>query len=339
MKSFPILIFSFLSLGINAQDITQHDFSSRMDDISSVITYLSSERMEGREAGTRGSAAASEFIALMMQLNGLEPVAGNNKWFQEFTLIRFNTNKKDDLEDDYTDGDYFLEGDTSVLNPTVKIDTLRTRNVIGVIYGKDTTRTIIIGAHYDHLGKRNGKIYSGADDNVSGVTGMLELARAWKLEKEKPACNLIFAAWTAEEKGQLGSKYFVRNSIEDPEDVIICFNLDMISRSAPEDTLSLQLSIGTKPESESLRLMAGGINRGLSRPFELDLWDVTGHTGSDYRFFSEKGIPVMTFFSGYNSDYHTPGDTYEKVDLVKMNNILSLIDECVRRLTINMNKQ
>ena len=117
-----------------------------------------------------------------------------------------------------------------------------------------------------------------------------------------------------------------------PGKVLICFNMDMISRSAPEDTTGRQLSIGTLPVSDNLRQMAKEINLGFKRPFELDLWDVSGHTGSDYRFFSEAGIPVMTFFSGYDADYHTPGDTSEKIDLQKMNDILILINECIRKV-------
>jgi Zn-dependent M28 family amino/carboxypeptidase len=215
------------------------------------------------------------------------------------------------------------------------IDTLPARNVIGIIHGKDTTKSIVIGAHYDHLGMRNGLTFNGADDNASGVAGLLSLAKKWATSGEKPPCNLIFCAWTAEEKGQLGSKYFVRHTGAKPGKVLICFNMDMISRSAPEDTTGRQISIGTLPVSENLRQMANEINKRFARPFEFELWDVTGHTGSDYRFFSEAGIPVMTFFSGYNSDYHTPGDTSDKIDIQKMNDILILVNECIRKVLLD----
>jgi di/tripeptidase len=93
------------------------------------------------------------------------------------------------------------------------------------------------------------------------------------------------------------------------------------------------ISIGTLPESENLRQIVRNANQKLKLPFELDLWDVSGHYGSDYAYFAESKIPVMTFFSGFNEDYHTPKDTIEKVDLQKMSNILELVNECIWQVT------
>jgi Zn-dependent M28 family amino/carboxypeptidase len=151
----------------------------------------------------------------------------------------------------------------------------------------------------------------------------------WPEHVEKPSCNIIFAAWTAEEKGLLGSTYFVKHDKVNPEKILIYFNMDMISRSAPEDTAFRILSIGTLPGGDHLRKMAGDINRRIARPFQLDLWDVTGHTGSDYGSFIAVNIPVMTFFSGFHDDYHTPRDVAAKVDLEKMRDILKVVNGCV----------
>jgi hypothetical protein len=307
----------------------------RPENYATIVSFLSSDYMEGREAGSRGTLLASDFIAVMMQISGIEPSGDMRSWFQNFKLIRFRNEKSEPGESDYIDGDYFIEGDTTIINTHPLIDTLLERNVIGIIRGKDTTKSIVIGAHYDHLGMRNRLTFNGADDNASGVAGMLSLAKKWASSGEKPPCNLIFGAWTAEEKGQLGSKYFVRHTGAKPGKVLLCFNMDMISRSAPEDTTGRQISIGTLPVSENLRKMANEINHQFARPFEFDLWDVTGHTGSDYRFFCEAGIPVMTFFSGYNSDYHTPGDTADKIDIQKMDDILILVNECIRKVLLN----
>jgi hypothetical protein len=93
---------------------------------------------------------------------------------------------------------------------TVKAESIMVRNVLGFIQGLDSTKSIVVGAHYDHLGIRDGRIYNGSDDNASGTAGMLALAKYWATSTEKPACNIIFAAWTAEEKGLLGSSYFVQ---------------------------------------------------------------------------------------------------------------------------------
>lgn len=216
----------------------------------------------------------------------------------------------------------------------VKSEQMRIRNVLGIIYGKDTTKSIVVGAHYDHLGMRGKDIYNGADDNASGVTGILALAKAWKEYGEKPACNLLFSAWTAEEKGLLGSSYFVAHTKADPVKILLYINLDMISRSAPEDTANRQVSIGTMTGSDSLRDLARKLNLRLSTPFELDLWDVTGHSGSDYASFTAQKIPVMTFFSGFHADYHTPGDVMAKTDPGKMKNILKIVSDCIREYAV-----
>jgi len=212
---------------------------------------------------------------------------------------------------------------------TVRQDRVKDRNVIGILYGSDTSKYIVIGAHYDHLGIRKGLVYNGADDNASGVAGVIGLAKSWAACGNRPPCNMIFAAWAAEEKGQLGSKHFTLNPIVNPEKIITVFNMDMISRSAPEDTTGRIVSVGTRPESENLRVIAIESNKKHSGLLDLDLWDVSGHSGSDYNYFSKKGIPVMTFFSGYNADYHTIRDKVRLTDPAKMVNILTLVNECI----------
>ena len=212
----------------------------------------------------------------------------------------------------------------------VKSESLVVRNVLGIIRGKDSTKSIVVGAHYDHLGIRNGQIYHGADDNASGSSGMLALAKVWMEHGEPPACNIIFAAWTAEEKGLLGSSYFVKATKANPEKTLIYINMDMISRNAPEDTAHSILSIGTRPGDENLRKIANESNLRLSHPFKLDLWDVTGHTGSDYASFTAVKVPVMTFFSGFHEDYHTPRDVAAKADTAKMAEILKIANDGIR---------
>jgi hypothetical protein len=228
-----------------------------------------------------------------------------------------------------------VKGKKLRLSVTVSREAVEVRNVLGIIPGSDTGRNIIVGSHYDHLGTRNGVIYNGADDNASGVSGMLALARAWAGHPQKPSCNIIFAAWTAEEKGLLGSAFFARHSAIIPGRLSVVINLDMISRSAPEDTARRQLSIGTLPMNEDLKKLGKTINSHLEHPFTLDLWDVTGHTGSDYAYFAGMKIPVMTFFSGFHDDYHTPRDVASKTDPLKMEEILKIVNECIRETSEN----
>ena len=202
--------------------------------------------------------------------------------------------------------------------------------MLGVIPGSDTTRNIIIGGHYDHLGIKKGEIYNGADDNASGVAGMLALAGVWADHTQKPSCNIIFAAWIGEEKGKLGSTYFARHSPIVPARLLLVINLDMISRSAPEDTARNQLAIGTMTVSENLRYMARKSNSLLEHPFVLDLWDVTGHSGSDYGPFTARKVPIITFHAGFPDEYHTPLDDAARTDPGKMEKILQIVNDCIR---------
>ena len=205
-----------------------------------------------------------------------------------------------------------------------------------MIRGKDTTKTIIVGAHYDHLGIINDTIYNGADDNASGVSGMLALAKNWSESKIKPPCNILFASWTAEEMGLLGSQYFIQNFDLEKQKILLAINMDMISRSAPEDKTHRVLSIGTQEGSDSLKEIVTFSNSKLSKPFTLDLWETDGHTGSDYASFAAKGIPVMTYFSGFHDDYHSMRDVASKVDLDKIKDVLFIVNTSLLRFIANM---
>lgn len=230
---------------------------------------------------------------------------------------------------------------TSTLLKNVKInfsielqsETFPVQNVLGFIPGKDTTKTIIVGAHYDHLGIKNDSIYNGADDNASGTSGMLALAKNWSESKIQPKYNILFASWTAEEMGLLGSEYFAQNLKN--QKILFCINMDMISRSAPEDKTHRILSIGTEKETEYLKKIASESNAKLQNPFTLDLWETNGHSGSDYASFTAKGIPIMTFFSGFHEDYHTPRDKVSKVDLDKIQDVLFIVNNSLLKFIEN----
>jgi len=227
---------------------------------------------------------------------------------------------------------YLLDAERNILtiNLAVQVDTLEVFNVGGMMKGTDTTHTIIIGAHYDHLGRRGEQIYYGADDNASGVTGVLTLAQLYSASGIKPPMNIAFVCWTAEEKGLLGSRSFTA-SLGNDHPVALYINMDMISRSAPEDTSGKMISIGTRETDEYLRNIAIQQNRETEAHLILDLWKVDGYSGSDYGSFIAYDIPVMTFFSGFHPDYHTPCDIPGRADLKKMASILRLINACLNQ--------
>jgi len=188
---------------------------------------------------------------------------------------------------------------------------------------------LITGGHYDHLGVREEVVYFGADDNASGAAGVLSLSKSWNQSEFQPAHNMLFACWDAEEKGLLGSEFFVDNWKFDEKKIGLYINMDMIARSAAQDSLRRQLSIGVRKADTMLFQSAIKTNAIQKDYFELDLWDVTGHSGSDYAAFIKSGVPVMTFFSGFHNDYHSPHDVHSKLDYHKMSRILRLVNDCL----------
>jgi hypothetical protein len=287
------------------------------------LKWLASPVLEGRETGTQGEAKAADSIAVEMRRAGLAP------WY------RAAVSMKDSLSAYFQPVTICLKADSLgekiSLNNHRAGDTIFCRNVIGILPGWDTSQIVVIGAHYDHLGKKGEVFYPGADDNASGVAGLLTLASAWTKRAEKPSSTIVFASWTAEEIGHFGSRHFV-NSLTDKGKVKLYINLDMISRSEKIDTACRMLSIGTRIRDGFLREMAQKCNAGMETPFILDLWDVTGAHGSDYASFTIAGIPILTFNTGLHDDYHTPRDLPEAVDLKKMGRVLELIDRIIEKL-------
>ena len=203
------------------------------------------------------------------------------------------------------------------------------RNVLGMIKGVDTTKYVVISAHYDHLGMRKDTIFTGADDNASGVSGLLSLAKHWVNKNTPPPCTLIFAAWSGEEKGMLGSKFFVENFTPGKGAFLLNMNFDMISRSDPKDSTCNILEIGVLKGRDDFKQFAEEQNISSGAGFNLDFWETDGNGGSDYISFSAHGIPVMAFFAGLNGDYHSPADTRDKIDWLKMIRVLTLANSCL----------
>ncbi|HEY6902555.1 MAG TPA: M20/M25/M40 family metallo-hydrolase, partial [Puia sp.] len=189
-------------------------------------------------------------------------------------------------------------------------------NVVG-FYDLGAPTTIVIGAHYDHLGHgedSNGLyrgpekvIFNGADDNASGVAGMIELARMLKASRLK-ANNYLFIAFSGEELGLFGSKYFVEHPVIDLQSINYMVNLDMIGR-LNDTTQALTIGgYGTSPA------WGPALSPGRGKPlFRLHL-DSSGMGPSDHTSFYRKDIPVLFFFTGVHSDYHKPGDDYDKIN-------------------------
>ncbi len=212
-------------------------------------------------------------------------------------------------------------------------------NVIGYIDNEAPT-TIILGAHFDHLGygedgnsmHRTGEklIHNGADDNASGTAALLELSKAIKKSKNKNH-NFLFIAFSGEELGLFGSKYFVDNPTINLESVSCMINMDMVGRMNDSTNSIIIGGIGTSPAWNEIVMLNKNV------PFKIKV-DSSGTGPSDHATFYRKKIPVLFFFTGLHSDYHKPTDDFEKINFTGTKNIVKFIETIIANLNKETNK-
>ncbi|HEX6047527.1 MAG TPA: M20/M25/M40 family metallo-hydrolase [Pyrinomonadaceae bacterium] len=223
----------------------------------------------------------------------------------------------------------------------LSVDVLRKEvaayNVVGVLEGSDRVlknETIVIGAHYDHLGRggsgslatRAGEIHHGADDNASGTAGVLELARLLTSQRPRPKRTIVFIAFGGEEEGLLGSNYYVNNPVTPLNSVVAMINMDMIGRMKDR-----KLVIGGVGTAKEWRDMIAQGTTDPARKFELTL-NEDGFGPSDHSSFYGKQVPVLFFWTGTHNDYHKPSDTFEKINYDDEVRILNLVSYIVKQL-------
>ncbi len=277
------------------------------------VTFLASDKLEGRQTGTKGEKAAAEYIQKRFKELGLAP-KGTEGFLQPFTF-KPKTNPHDEVKFD-VNGDGTITGN----------------NVIGFLDNK-VENTIIIGAHFDHLGfGGEGSLYrdsikaihNGADDNASGVAILLNLAA--KLKKNNTKNNYLFMAFSGEEMGLLGSNYFVKNPTIDTKTVSYMINMDMVGRLKQDSALAVY-GTGTSPIFKQT-LKSNNDN------FKL-IQQESGVGPSDHTSFYLADIPVLHFFTGQHEDYHKPGDDSEKLNYEGMETISTYIYNIITDLDDN----
>jgi hypothetical protein len=197
------------------------------------------------------------------------------------------------------------------------------RNIIGMIEGEDPTQVVVVGAHYDHLGKFSGYIFNGSDDNASGTVAVLEIAKACLATGVKPKRTIIFAAWDAEEMGLYGSKYFLNHPVSG--EIFANVNFDMISRNPANDAEGTYCRVVYTKPYEILKTITEKFIEGNNLKVVADFnTDEMPSDGTDSDNFAEKHIPVIFFESGKHSDYHKPSDESGRANLSKMTEIIRL---------------
>lgn len=271
------------------------------------IAYLASDDLEGRETGKAGAQKAAEYIAERLATLGLRAMGDEGTFFQEFAISQLDPH-----------------------NPHVTASVVRGKNVVGFL-DKGADHTIVIGAHYDHLGYGGfgslymggePQIHNGADDNASGVAGLLHLADVCRTNF--PGNNFLFIAFAGEERGLLGSNYFVKNPTIELASVNYMLNMDMIGRLKEEKVLAIN-GVGTSPQwTPALDAISiGGIS---VMPSE------SGVGPSDHTSFYYEGIPALHFFTGQHEDYHRPTDDTERINFDGMQSVLQFIFALIQEL-------
>lgn len=207
-----------------------------------------------------------------------------------------------------------------------------TENVVGYVEGTDPVlknEYVVLSAHYDHLGVRGDKIYNGADDNASGTALLMDLAR--KFSQNPTRRSVVFLALTAEEKGLIGSRLFLDDPPMTIESIVANINIDMVSRN---DMPVLGMVPGANDDVTSMNQLAKDINETLAIQFNLSTDMDKYHHRSDHYNFVKKGVPAIFLHSGGHDDYHEATDTWEKVNYEKIVAVGTLIEEIMRRVSV-----
>lgn len=276
------------------------------------VAVLAHDSLMGRLVGSEYEKRSAAYLEKRFKQLGLKPI-GTQGYYQDFKFTR-SANPHQAPE--------FIEDGKTVADNDRELVT--GRNVIGFL-DNNAKHTVVIGAHYDHLGMGGGTnslyrgepdIHNGADDNASGVAMMLYLAKELQKAGAPKNNNYLIIAFSGEEEGLLGSNYFVKNPTIDLRDVTYMFNMDMVGRLNEEKTLAVY-GVGTAPNL-SATVQAN----------KKDLHIVEKESGvgpSDHTSFYLSDIPVLHFFTGQHEDYHRPSDDTEKVNYEGMQIVANYI--------------
>lgn len=274
------------------------------------INFLASDELQGREAGFHGSRVTSEYIVSLLQWMGVSPLA--DSYFQPFDAYRKERQKKGRLE---------VHPDSIAKLKQEVHQKLSMRNVLGMIPGKNTKEYVIVGAHFDHLGidpaLDGDQIYNGADDNASGVSAVLQIARAFLASGQQPERNVIFAFWDGEEKGLLGSKYFVQ-TCPFLSQIKGYLNFDMIGRNNKPQQPKQVVYFYTAAHPVFGDWLKEDIRK-YSLQLEPDYraWE-NPIGGSDNGSFAKVGIPIIWYHTDGHPDYHQPSDHADRLNWDKI---------------------
>jgi C-terminal processing protease CtpA/Prc len=262
----------------------------RTSEIQRHVDVLADDSFEGREAGSRGGHAAANYLANLMESYDLLPAGESESYFQGFGA--------------------------------------NYRNVLGILEGSDPrlkNEVILVGAHYDHVGYGNasnsngpiGQIHNGADDNASGVAGVLSLAAALQQLPTPPRRSILFVFWDGEEKGLLGSQHWTREPTIPLQQVVMALNVDMIGRlrDGRVEVYGSRTSLG-------LREALARANQDPEVWFDFQ-WEMKNN--SDHYSFFERSIPSIMLHTGLHDQYHRPSDEAHTINAEGLRQVTTIM--------------
>lgn len=276
------------------------------------LRTLSSPAFAGRDVGSDGNRLAQEYIKRRFAEIDLAPFGAS--YLTPFAFTRPARN-----------------GEAAKTYPSAA-------NLIGHIRGSvNPERYMVVSAHYDHLGVRDGKVYPGADDNASGVAAMLAVAAHFK--KHPPHNTIVFAAFDAEEGGSDGASYFINSAPIPIKQVAVNLNFDMVSRNDNNEifaagtsyTPALKQVVAMAAATSSVKVRLGHDSKPAGAAPDYD-WT----TQSDHVKFHERGIPFLYFGVEDHADYHKPGDSFEKINPVFYAEVTRLLISAAEILDRNL---
>lgn len=297
MKYFyPLFILLTTTCSYGQIDVAKSYAETIEEEALRKLLYVyASDFFQGRETGKLGQKRAVTFLREFYQSKGITAAEGTENYFQKMNL-------------------------------NVRGENIATENVIAFIKGKSKPEEyIVISAHLDHEGIKNGAIYNGADDDGSGTIAQLKIAEAFQKaanEGNGPERSVVFIHFTGEEKGLLGSKYYSENPLFPMDQTIVDLNIDMIGRVDPthkgKDERYIYI-IGSSHLSNDLHQLSERVNaQTLQLNFDYKYNKIDEpeciYYRSDHYNFAKNNVPVIFYFNGVHEDYHQPTDTPDKID-------------------------
>ncbi|CAM3879181.1 MULTISPECIES: M28 family metallopeptidase [Flavobacterium] len=280
-------------------DVLKYMNSITASELSTYLHVVASDEMGGRDTGTEDQKKAGKYLIEQYKKIGLSFPPEATDWYQKVPA------------------EFMARGFAPKLNDS--------ENIWAFIKGSEKPEEIlVISAHYDHVGTKNGEVYNGADDDGSGTVALLEIAQAFKQaakEGHTPKRSILFLHVTGEEHGLHGSRYYSENPLFPLANTIADINIDMIGRRdlLHPDTNNYIYVIGSDRLSTELHTINEEANKKYTQ-LELDYKfndrndPERIYYRSDHYNFAKKGIPSIFFFNGVHDDYHMPTDTPDKIE-------------------------